>query len=117
MGRDGDLRAVMHSIVPVYRKQVIDLADEYLLKLCMQMRLRFFNENEMQQWTIFFNIHPLRVQTQQLNDHIDQIPEPKTVIVVRQCRRFIGAADISKRIMDASTIMAAHDGRWIESRF
>lgn len=48
----------------------------------MQMRLRLFNEDQMQRCPLVLLGLPLLVQVEQLNHHVDQVLEPEAVVAV-----------------------------------
>ena len=53
---------------------------EGLLHLRVKVHLRFLNNNDLAQRSIYFSSHPLKMEVADLNRHIYEVLEPKTVV-------------------------------------
>ena len=52
----------MRTVVALDRQNIDHLADEDLLELGVEVRLRLFDEDEMQGRPVLFDVHPLRME-------------------------------------------------------
>src|SRR5689334_9396141 len=65
-------------------QNVADLANEHLLQLCMKMRFRLLNNNQMKGRTVNFLVSPPLMEIEDLDHHVDQIFETEAVVFVGQ---------------------------------
>lgn len=70
----------------------------------------------MDRRAVVLDREPLRVEIEEFEHHEDEVFETQPIVPVRQGRRIGRSVIRPKRVVDQSTISAAHDLRWIERR-